>query len=172
MFLVKSKQEKKAKKLKSLSYDSTPNYSFFGKTFLSKVLDVSGPDSLTVTIKINDIYYKINCKLNGICTPNLNSPDTYEEDAANLTKKYLFYLLTKQKISTECPDKLIRKICYEVNSIVLINCYHFDQDNNLLIDVISDDVYINNKLILDGYALSCKSDNKPVWNTYFKPVTF
>lgn len=171
MFNLKSKIQKKAAKLKNFSFDSTPSYSFFGKTFLSKVLDISGPDSLTVTIKINNIYYKINSKLNGIYVPNLFSPDTDEEEAAKITHKHLCFLITKQKINSDCPPNLIRKICLEINPIVLIKCYHFDSDNNLLIDIFSEDVYINNKLILDGYATSSNTDNKPVWNSYFKHIS-
>ena len=141
------------------------------KKFVSKVLDISGPDSITITIKVNNIYYKINCKLNGICVPNINSPFSDEEEAAKLTFKHLFFLITKQKINFDYEPKLIKKICFEINPIVLVNCYNFDSDNNLLIDVFLQDVYINNKLILDGYASSHKNDDKPVWNSYFKPVS-
>ena len=82
MFLFKSKAEQKAEKLASNTYDNTPEFSFKGREFLSKVLDVYDGDTITITVKVDESYYRMNCRLDGIDTPELRSQDEEEKVAA------------------------------------------------------------------------------------------
>jgi len=168
MFLFKSDEEKKAERLKELTYDNTPVFSFNGRIFLSKVLDVYDGDTLTITIKFEDQYHRINCRLNGIDTPELRSHDEDEKEAAKLAKNHLIFLLLGLKITDENSRDGIRKLCSLNNTIVKVKCLDFDKYGRLLVELYKDSVCINEKMISDGFAGSYDGGTKGNWKDYFK----
>jgi len=168
MFLFKSEEEKKADRLKELTYENTPEFSFNGKLFLAKVLDVYDGDTITITVKIDNQYYRMNCRLNGLDTPELKSKDEEEKNAAKLAKKHLIFLLTSQKTELEFSREQCRKMCAEVNAIVKIRCLEFDKYGRLLVEIYNGDLNVNEKMISDGFAGAYDGGTKTEWRNYFK----
>lgn len=168
MFLFKTEDERKAIKLRNMKFSNTPEFTFRSKTFLSKILDIYDGDTITITIKIDGEYNRINCRLNGIDTPEMKSQDNEEKIAAQLSQKHLIFLLTEQKISIGPPRELVRNVCGEINSIVTIKCFDFDKYGRLLVEVWKNGICINDKMVEDGFAYKydggSKCDN---WKSYF-----
>lgn len=168
MFLFKSDEEKKADRLKDLSYENTPEFSFKGKIFFAKVLDVYDGDTITITVKVDGEYFRTNCRLNGLDSPELKSHDEEEKKAARMSRKHLMFLLTKEKIGVDVSRSEIQKICGEINSIVNVKCLDFDKYGRLLVDIWVGGIHINQKMIEDGFAGPYDGGTKGDWRLYYK----
>jgi len=168
MFLFRSEEERKMDRLKELSFDNTSEFTFKGKSFFSKVLDIYDGDTITITVKIDGEYHRMNCRLSRIDTPELRSSDEDEKKAGLLAKRHLFFLLTKQKIESDVKREDLRKRLAEINAIVKINCLEFDKYGRLLVEIWVDSMNINDKMIEDGFAGSYDGGTKGEWRTYFK----
>ncbi len=168
MFLFKSEEEKKADRLKSLTYENTPEFSFNGKTIHAKILDVYDGDTITITLKVDGEYFRINCRMNGLDTPELRSHDEDEKKAAILARNHLIFLLTKMKIGSEVKRDDIKRLCGEVNTIVKVRCMEFDKYGRLLVEIWLDSINVNEKMIEDGFAGKYDGGTKGDWKTYFK----
>lgn len=168
MFLFKSKIEQKAEKLAGNTYDNTPEFSFKGREFLAKVLDVYDGDTITITVKVDDQYYRMNCRLNGLDTPELKSHDEMEKIAGKMARKHLINMITKGNISLEITRDEIRKICADSNSILLIKCFDFDKYGRLLVEIHDSTGCLNDKMIDDGFAGRYDGGTKGEWRNYFK----
>ena len=168
MFLFKSDEEKKADRLKEMNYDNTPEFSFKGKTFFSKILDIYDGDTLTITVKVDNEYYRMNCRLNGLDTPELKSHDEEEKNAAKLARKHLIFLLSGQKIELDDKRDVVRKLCATNNIIVSVRCLDFDKYGRLLVELYKDSICINEKMVSDGFAGNYDGGTKGNWKDYFK----
>jgi len=169
MFLFNSyKLHKKTQKLSQFSYDNLPEWTLEGKEFYSKILDIYDGDTITISIKINEQYHRMNCRLLNIDTPELRSSDENEKNAAKLARNHLIFLLTKQKVNSEITRNAIRNICNEFNPIFLIQCNKFDKYGRLLITILTSGTSINEKMIEDGFAGKYDGKTKAEWQTYFK----
>jgi len=163
-----SKLKKKALKLHKYSYDNLPEWNLEGKEFYTKILDIYDGDTITISIKINKQYYKINCRIANIDTPELRSSDDEEKDAAKLARNHLIFLLTKQKITSDITRNTIRNICVECNPVFLVQCGKFDKYGRLLIKLFDEAICINEKMIEDGFAGEYNGKTKQKWSDYFR----
>ena len=170
MFLFKSDKEKKAERLKELNYENTPEFGFKGKNFLAKVLDIYDGDTITITIKVDEEYCRINCRLSGIDSPELRSQDEAEKNAAKLSRSHLSFLLLNEKMKTDITREEIRKICGTLNSIVTIKCLEFDKYGRLLVEIWNNSININEKMVEDGFAGKYDGGTKGNWRDYFRHV--
>ncbi len=168
MFLFKSEEERKADRLKELTYENTPEFTFNGKTFLAKVLDIYDGDTITITVKVDGEYSRMNCRLNGIDTPELKSSDIEEKAAAKISRKHLVLLLLGRKIENEISREDMKKICGEANGIVKIKCLEFDKYGRLLVEIWVNGICINQKMIEDGFAGPYDGGTKSHWKELYK----
>lgn len=164
----KSKFEKKKEKLESKNYDNLPNWTLNGRVFYSKILDVYDGDSITISVKIDNNYFKMNCRLNGIDTPEMRGGDEDEKAAAIKARDHLIFLLAGQKIGKDVSRKNIREFFSERNIVLQIKCGDFDKYGRLLIEIIKEGFFINFKMISDGFAGEYSGKTKSDWKTYFK----
>lgn len=168
MFLFRSEEENKAIKLKDLSFDNTPEFTFKGRNFLSKILDVYDGDTITITIKVDGEYSRTQCRLMGLDSPEMKSKDEDEKKAAHLSRSHLMFLLTGKKIENETSREQIKKICAETNAIVNVKCLDFDKYGRLLVEIWANSINVNEKMISDGFAGPYDGGTKSDWRSYFK----
>lgn len=168
MFLFKSEEERKADRLKELTYENTPEYTFNGKMFLAKVLDIYDGDTITITVKIDGEYSRMNCRLNGIDTPELKSSDIEEKAAAKISRKHLMFLLTGKKIGNEITRDEMKKLCGDTNAIVKVKCFEFDKYGRLLVEIWVNGICINEKMIEDGFAGPYDGGTKSDWKLLYR----
>jgi endonuclease YncB( thermonuclease family) len=176
MLTLKRKQtqrkiEQKEKTLLHVSYSTLADFSFKGKEMYSKVLDVYDGNTLSLTIKVDGTYHKIQCRLCGIDKPDIHSPNDMEQNAALHARNHLIYLLTGQRIRLETSQKEIQNICRVVNSIVFVRCQDFDKYKKLLVEVEKNDINISGKMIIDGYAGIYNGTRTCSWRDWYHPVT-
>ena len=162
-----NKQEKKAKRFSSFSYDSLPEWSLNGKSFFTKILDIYDGDTVTICVKINDSYCRMSCRLIGLDTPELRSQDEEEKIAAKKAKNHLVHLLTNQHIPDDCSRKQVREICEKNQQVFWVDCFSFDKYGRLLIRISKEGFNINQKMIDDGFAGEYDGKTKTKWSDYF-----
>ena len=167
MLFFNSEKEKKAKKFSSFNYDSLQEWSLNGKSFYTKILDIYDGDTVTICIKINDAYHRMNCRLFGLDTPELRSNNEEEKIAAKKARCHLIHLITSQTMNPDCTRKEVRDICAQNQQIFWIECYSFDKYGRLLIKISKEGFYINKKMIDDGFAGEYDGKTKGQWTDYF-----
>jgi len=170
MFLFKSKLEQKASKLAQNTYENTPEFSFKGREFLAKVLDVYDGDTVTITVKVDETYFRMNCRLDGIDTPELKSHDEEEKRAAKMARKYLIDLILESDTPLEITREETRKLCGEGNKILLIKCRDFDKYGRLLVELWNSSFCLNRRMIESGFAGKYDGGTKSEWKSYFRHV--
>jgi len=168
MFLFKSKKELKAEKLATFSYENTPEFTFKGQEFLSKVLDIYDGDTITITIKIDKLYQRINCRLSGLDTPELKSHDEEEKRAGRMARNHLAFLILGKKIEEDMKREDLRKLLANENVIVNIKCLDFDKYGRLLIELWNNSIFLNQKMIDDGFAGVYDGGTKKPWREFFR----
>ena len=168
MFLFRSKAEQKAEKLASNTYDNTPEFSFKGREFLSKVLDIYDGDTITITVKVDESYYRMNCRLDGIDTPELRSQDEEEKVAARKARKHLIDLILESNVEIDISRDEVKKKLGEANKILLVKCKDFDKYGRLLIELWTTSFHINRRMIEEGFAGQYDGGTKSEWRNYFK----
>ena len=167
MKIFKSDKEKKEDKLREMTYDNLQDFSFNGKEMLAKILDVYDGDTIITTIKVEDIYYKIHCRLSGIDTPELKTEDEDERVAAKEARNHLIELLTGQKMRHDVSRKEIQVMCANVNSVVNVRCFNNDKYGRVLVEIIKEGININKKMVEDGYAGVYDGKKKIKWSSYY-----
>jgi endonuclease YncB( thermonuclease family) len=107
-------------------------FSLQGLEFDARVVSVYDGDTITVIFKMNPYseYYKWNCRLIGIDTPELKTGNHKEE-------------------GIRARDFLREKI---LDKVVRIKCGDFDKYGRLLVQVFQDNVDINALMIDSGNA--------------------
>ena len=172
MKIFRSEKEKKEERMREMTYNNLQDFSFDGKEMLAKILDVYDGDTIITTIKVEDTYYKIHCRLSGIDTPELKTEDEDERVAAKEARNHLIELLTGQKMRKEVTRKEIQVMCANINSVVNVRCFHNDKYGRTLVEIIKDGININKKMIDDGYAGVYDGKIKTNWTTYYKVKSY
>ena len=120
--------------LQQLDCKSIQKFSLDGCEFHARVASVYDGDTITVIFKMNPefAYYKWNCRLLGIDTPELKTGNHKTE-------------------GIKARDFLREKI---LDKIIRIKCGDFDKYGRLLIQVFYEDIDINTLMITSGHAKS------------------
>jgi endonuclease YncB( thermonuclease family) len=107
-------------------------FSLDGVVCNARVASIYDGDTITAIFRLpNDSeYYKWNCRLYGIDTPELKTGNNKEA-------------------AVKARDFLREKI---LDKVVKISCGEFDKYGRLLVNVIYDDIDINALMISNGYA--------------------
>jgi endonuclease YncB( thermonuclease family) len=125
--------------------DKVEQFTLNGQTFDAKVVKVYDGDTIHVVFKYFDRFYKWNCRIAHVDTPELR---TKNED--------------EKKKGYEVRDKLRELI---LNKIVQIKCGEFDKYGRLLVDVFlaETNTNVNEWLITNNYAKRYEGKTKEKW---------
>ena len=94
---------------------STPIFSLDGLNFQAKIVDVHDGDTVKAVFKVFDKYYKWNCRIAHVDTPELRTDDPAEKERGLFVR-----------------DKLREQI---LNKIVTLHCLKFDKYGRLLVEI-------------------------------------
>ena len=94
---------------------TTPIFSLDGMDFQAKIVDVHDGDTVKAVFKVFDKYYKWNCRIAHVDTPELRTDDPAEKERALFVR-----------------DKLREQI---LNKIVTLHCLKFDKYGRLLVEI-------------------------------------
>lgn len=116
-----------------LSLDATtPIFSLDGMDFQAKIVDVHDGDTVKAVFKVFDKYYKWNCRIAHVDTPELRTDDPAEKARGLFVR-----------------DKLREQI---LNKIVTLHCLKFDKYGRLLVEINITGQNIHEWLIQNKYA--------------------
>jgi micrococcal nuclease len=121
----------------------TPIFTLNGYKTEAKVVHVYDGDTIHVVFKYFDTYYKWNCRISHVDTPELRTKNEEEK-----IKGY------------EARDKLRELI---LDKIVNVHCLTFDKYGRLLIELYMDDIYVNQWLIDNHLAKQYEGGTKEKW---------
>jgi len=121
-------------------------FSLDGYETKAKVVKVYDGDTVHVVFQMFDKYYKWNCRILHVDTPELRTKD-----------------LEEKKRGYECRDKLAALI---LDKIVLLNCSKFDKYGRLLVEITVPEtgVKIHEYLISEGLANKYEGKTKEKWD--------
>jgi micrococcal nuclease len=128
----------------AVDYSKVYKFSLKDHVYNAKVINVYDGDTITVVFKFKDEFYKWNCRLNGIDTPEMKSKDLNEKNAAIRARNFL-------------REKILGKI-------VKLYCSDFDKYGRLLVIVEYEDENINNTMIDNGYGKYYFGGKKEDWD--------
>lgn len=140
--------------LENCTTANTPLFTFDGKEFLCKCINVYDGDTVTVAFrpfyneetKIGDkTIYKYNIRLSGIDTPEIRTKN-----------------LDEKRKGIEIRDLLRKKI---LNKFITIRCGNFDKYGRLLGDIYDENtIHINQWLIDNGHAYGYDGGTKQIFS--------
>jgi micrococcal nuclease len=121
-------------------------FSLDGYETKAKVVKVYDGDTVHVVFQMFEKYYKWNCRILHVDTPELRTKD-----------------LEEKKRGYECREKLAALI---LDKIVLLNCSKFDKYGRLLVEITVPEtgVKIHEYLISEGLANKYEGKTKEKWD--------
>lgn len=122
--------------LNSFTKENSNLMSLDGNTYKAKVVYIYDGDTMHVVFKEFGNYYRWNCRITGVDTPELRTKNKKE-------KEYGY------KVRDILREKLMDKI-------VEINTFEFDKYGRLLIDVIMPEQENNEKITLSKWLINNK----------------
>jgi micrococcal nuclease len=127
----------------------TPMLNMKGNAYLAKVVYIYDGDTMHVVFKEFGSYYRWNCRIIGVDTPELRTKNEEEK-----------------KMGYEVRD-ILRDMF--MNKIVTVNTFDFDKYGRLLIDIVFEDEELNETtalsewLVKHNYAYSYNGGTKKAW---------
>ena len=127
-----------------------PEFSFEGQTIEAKVVSVYDGDTIKIVFPLHKTYYKWNCRLTGVDTPEIRTRCKEE--------KVFGY-----KVRDCLRDKIL-------NKVVTVKCGDFDKYGRLLIEIvcIGESCTVNNWLIQNDYAFAYDGGTKKSWKEFLE----
>lgn len=122
---------------------TTPLFTLNGFKTDAKIVYVYDGDTVHIVFKYFNEYYKWNCRIAHVDTPELRTKNQDEK-----IKGY------------ETRDKLKELI---LDKIVKVHCLEFDKYGRLLVDLYIDDIYVNQWLIDNDLAKKYEGGTKEKW---------
>jgi endonuclease YncB( thermonuclease family) len=126
-----------------LDCSNIPKFSLNSNTYQAKVVSVYDGDTITVVFKFAGTYYKWNCRLNDIDTPEMKSKIAAEKQQAIKARDFL-------------REQILGKI-------IKITCQDFDKYGRLLVLADYNNTNINELMIDVGFAKSYSGGTKEEW---------
>lgn len=128
--------------------NKTPIFTLTDSFVEGKIVDVYDGDTVKIVLNlpINKQYFRWNCRLSGINTPEIRTKNTKEKE---------FGLLVRDKLKERIENK-----------ILLIKCGEFDKYGRLLVEIYENNgelFSINNWLIENNYAKPYDGGTKEEW---------
>lgn len=152
MGIICSKCHHPSHELNHTTKDNTPYLSFNGETHEAKIVYIYDGDTIHIVFKYKNQFYRWNCRINGVDTPELRTKNQKEKK-----KGYE----VRDLVSTYFQDRIVR-----------VKCFDFDKYGRLLIDVyMPKDVpnktnceMFSQWLIDNGHAYAYNGGTKHVWD--------
>lgn len=163
-----------ASPLSKLTFETTRPFSWKGRHFKSKVLDVYDGDTCTIAVTATrlsstDQFLRIACRLMGIDTPELKTRDVDEKKAAIAARNHLVFLIMNQpkiQFSENTTRLQLRNMLSTNRTLHRIECFDFDKYGRLLINVWdSNGQCLNERMIRDGFAVEYDGGTKKKFDT-------
>ena len=128
--------------------NKTPIFTLERSFVQGKIVDVYDGDTVKIVLNlpINSQYFRWNCRLSGINTPEIRTKNIKEKE---------FGLLVRDKLKERIENK-----------ILLIKCGEFDKYGRLLVEIYENNgelFSINNWLIENNYAKPYDGGTKEEW---------
>lgn len=128
--------------------NKTPIFTLTDSFVEGKIVDVYDGDTVKIVLNlpINKQYFRWNCRLSGINTPEIRTKNIKEKE---------FGLLVRDKLKERIENK-----------ILLIKCGEFDKYGRLLVEIYENNgqlFSINNWLIENNYAKPYDGGTKEEW---------
>ena len=129
--------------------DKTLPFSLKGEVKEGKVVKVYDGDTVHIVFPIfNNMYFRWNCRINRVDTPELRTKNKLEK-----------------QMGYKVRDKLREKI---LNKIVTVKCDHFDKYGRLLAEIEFEGENISDWLIENEYAFKYDGGTKKLWGPYLE----
>lgn len=146
----------------NITYDNTPTFTFKGKKYECKVLDIYDGDTINVAYYLEGFnYVKSNIRLMGIDTPELKGE---QHDMGIKARNHLIKLLTNINIDKEYTRKEIRELINNSNeNIINVMFLDFDKYGRPLATLYKNGININDILVKNGYAKHYDGGKKELW---------
>ena len=136
----------------SLNWDEvnsdTEELSFENQVITGKVVSVYDGDTIKCVFPLNDKFYKWNCRINGIDTPEIRTRSKLEKDMGYKARDFL-------------REKILKKM-------VEIHCGEFDKYGRLLVNIKLDNQDMSELLIKEGLAFRYDGGTKQDWDEYLR----
>jgi endonuclease YncB( thermonuclease family) len=127
-----------------------------GTTVTARVVSVYDGDTIKVVFPLNDIFYKWNCRLMGVDTPEVRTRNTLEKEHGYFVRDRL-----KEKIN----DKIVSLKCEDLDKygrlLITVMC---ENDNKVM------DCNVNQWLIDSDYAFAYDGGTKRSWGDYLQNI--
>lgn len=123
-------------------------FSLNGQKLKGKVVSVYDGDTCKIILPFKGEFFKWNCRLNNIDTPELRTKNEKE-------KKFGYFV----------RDKVRNMI---LNKIIDVECLSFDKYGRLLVNLTNEEINISDYLIENGYAFQYEGKTKKSWGEFLE----
>ena len=142
----------KKNQLSLMTKENTRFMTFKNREFDAKIVYVYDGDTIHVVFQVFGTYYRWNCRIMGVDTPELRTKNEKEKEKGYFVR-----------------DKVKE---YFLNKIVKIKCDEFDKYGRLLIDVYlpkdiqdkKNSTFLSEWLIANNYAYAYNGGTKITWD--------
>ena len=138
--------------VESMDWDSVnndvPMFGFEGETHEGKVVNVYDGDTVKIVMKMFGKFYRFNCRIEGVDTPELRTRNKKEK-----------------AMGIKVRDELRKKI---LDKMVQVKCGEFDKYGRLLVDILIDNTSVTKWLIENKFAFSYDGGKKKSWAEYLE----
>lgn len=125
-----------------------PMFGFQGEIHEGKIVNVYDGDTVKIVMKMFGKFYRFNCRIEGVDTPELRTRNKKEKEMG---------IMVRDKLRTKILDKMVK-----------VKCGKFDKYGRLLVDIIIDNTSITKWLIDNNYAFSYDGGTKKSWTEYLE----
>jgi len=136
----------------SLNWDEvnsdTEELSFENQVITGKVVSVYDGDTVKCVFPLNNKFYKWNCRINGIDTPEIRTRSKLEKEMGFKARDFL-------------REKILKKM-------VEIHCGEFDKYGRLLVNIKLDNQDMSELLISEGLAFKYDGGTRQNWDEYLQ----
>lgn len=136
----------------SLNWDEvnsdTEELSFENQVITGKVVSVYDGDTVKCVFPLNNKFYKWNCRINGIDTPEIRTRSKLEKEMGFKARDFV-------------REKILKKM-------VEIHCGEFDKYGRLLVNIKLDNQDMSELLISEGLAFKYDGGTRQNWDEYLQ----
>ena len=144
----------------------TPEFSLCGLTLQGKVVEMYDADTCKIVLPLQNTFYKFNCRLNGIDTPEMKpSKDKPNRDNeilwAKKARSELLNLVCDTNVDyTEIKKDDIVKTLQNNKKLITVKCLEFDKYGRLLVELYNNNKCFNNILVEKNLAVNYDGGHK------------
>lgn len=144
----------------------TPEFSLCGLTLQGKVVEMYDADTCKIVLPLQNTFYKFNCRLNGIDTPEMkpskDKPNRENEILwAKKARSELLNLVCDTNVDyTDIKKDDIVKTLQNNKKLITVKCLEFDKYGRLLVELYNNNKCFNNILVEKNLAVNYDGGHK------------